>query len=225
MTAPRMPVRPKRNRRLDRLPARGAQRVSGFALRGGHGLQDLPCDRGGERDDHDGEDQPGREHAHAQGRSGEEGKPPRPRRRQHFQLSDDGNEDEDAPEAIDDRRNRGQQLGQKRERRAERARRELREKDRDPERDGRREEHRQEGRVQRAPDERQRAELPRDRVPGLPGPEPKAELRDRELRRPERARRRCRRRAGPPGGRRTPSPGGSRGRRRSDARRRSRARS
>src|SRR5207249_5593712 len=38
----------------------------------------------------------------------------------------------------------------------------------------------QEGRVERAPDERERAELSRDRVPDLSGPEPESELLDRE---------------------------------------------
>src|SRR5262249_16316127 len=50
------------------------------------------------------------------------------------------------------------------------------------ERDRRRDREREKGRVERSPDERKRAEVSRDRVPGLRPPEVQAELRDRKAR-------------------------------------------
>ena len=76
-----------------------------------------------------------------------------PSRESTSSCADERHEDEDAPEAVDDRRNRREQLGQEGERRLAAARGDLREEDRDAERDGRREEHREKRRIERAPDE------------------------------------------------------------------------
>ena len=78
-----------------------------------------------------------------------------------FERADRGHQHEDAPQAVDDRGNRGEQLGEEHERLAQRSRTELGDEDRDAERDRRRDQQRQDRRVERAPDERQRAELAR----------------------------------------------------------------
>src|SRR5207249_3902518 len=62
--------------------------------------------------------------------------------------------------------------------------RQLRDEDRDAEGDRRRDEQRENRRVQRAPDERQRAELPRNGIPPLGAPEVQPELLDRRQRLP-----------------------------------------
>ena len=61
---------------------------------------------------------------------------------------------------------------------------ELGDEDRDAERDRRRDQQREDRRIERAPDERQRAELARDRIPDLGPPEAEAELLNRQHRLP-----------------------------------------
>src|SRR5262249_48388093 len=99
-----------------------------------------------------------------------------------FERTHHGHEDEDAPESVHDRRNRCEQLGEERERLTHPPRRELRQKNGNPERDRRRQEQREERGVQRAPDERPRAELAGDGIPDVVHPESQPEPRDRELR-------------------------------------------
>ena len=124
----------------------------------------------------------GRQHADAERRPAEERHAPHPLGRGDLELAHERHQHEDAPEAVDDRRNRGQQLGQEHQRPAQPLRRELRDEDGDAERDRRRDEQRQDRRIQRAPDERPRAELAGHRIPGLGLPELPAELPDRQPR-------------------------------------------
>ena len=113
-------------------------------------------------------------------------------RRRRLERAHGRHQHEDAPEAVDDRRNRGEQLGQKDERLPQPVRAELRDEDRDAERDRRRDRQRENRRIQRAPDERQRAELAGDRIPDLGAPEVEAELLNRQHRLPRSARSRSR---------------------------------
>ena len=149
-------------RRADRLEARRAERVGAFALRDRHRLQHFARDRRGEGDDHDGEDQRGRQHADAERRTAEERQRRAASPAAHVSSArTSGHQHEDAPQAVDDRRNRGQQLGQEHQRLPQPRRAELGDEDGDAERDRRRDEQREDRRVERAPDERQRAELAR----------------------------------------------------------------
>ncbi len=84
-----------------------------------------------------------------------------------FELPHDRRQHEDAPEAIDDRRNRREQLRQVRQRLPQKPRRELGDEDRDAERDRRGDDQRQDRRVECSPDERQRAEFSGHRIPYL----------------------------------------------------------
>ena len=81
------------------------------------------------------------------------------------ELPHDRHQHEDAPQAVDDRRNRREQLGQEHQRLPQPGRRQLGDVDGDAERDRRRDDQRQDRRVERAPDERPRAELAEHRIP------------------------------------------------------------
>src|SRR4030095_13252868 len=85
------------------------------------------------------------------------------------------------PKAIDDRRNRGEQLGEERERLPQPCRTQFREKDRDAERNRGRQRQCENRRVQRAPDKGTCAKLAGNRVPDIVDPEGEAELCDGEL--------------------------------------------
>src|SRR5581483_7132783 len=87
-------------------------------------------------------------------------------------------------ESVHDRRNRGEQFRQEHERLAQNVGTEFRNENGDAERDRRRDEERQNGRIERAPDERERAELTGNRIPRRRAPELEAELRDRQHRLP-----------------------------------------
>ena len=82
---------------------------------------------------------------------------------------------EDAPQAVHDRGDCGEQFGEEHERRAQARGAELGDEDGNAERDRRGDEQRQDRRVERAPDERERAEIAGHRIPGGRGPESEAE--------------------------------------------------
>ena len=151
----------------DHLPARGAQRQHRFALRVGHGRHHLARKRGDDGQDHDGENDAGGEIAKSGGIVvGEEARPAE-RLNEHriHVLAQQGNEDEDSPQAIDDAGNGGQQLGKKGQRAAQKAGAHFGEEDGDADGQRHRHQQRQERGNQRAIDERQGAEVAVDRIP------------------------------------------------------------
>ena len=166
----------------DRFPARGAQRVRAFPLCLGHRSEHLARDRRAEGHDHDREQDGRRQHPKPQRGTTEERQRAHPLRCAGFQPPDKRDQDEDAPEAVDNGRNGGEELGQEHQRLAEPGGRQLRNVDRDAECDGPRDDQREHGGVQRAPDERPRAELAGNRIPDLGLPELPAELPDRRRR-------------------------------------------
>ena len=97
-------------------PSGGAERVGPLALRLRHLLQHLTRDRRRERDDHDGENHRRRQHADAERRTAEQRQLLQPGRCRRLELAHDRHQHEDAPEAVDDRRNRREQLGQEHQR-------------------------------------------------------------------------------------------------------------
>ena len=112
-----MPRARVEERHPDGLPSRRAERVGAFALRLRNGLQHFARNRRRERNHHDRQDdQRADEHADAEWRAGEKRHALQPRRRIELELADERDQDEDAPEAVDDRRNRREQFGQEHER-------------------------------------------------------------------------------------------------------------
>ena len=120
MMAPVIPVRAKNSDGADGLPARGSKRVRRLALRNRHRLQHLARNSRRERHNHHRQDERRGEHADTERRTAEE--------RQCLQgrsacancnWRTSGHEHEDAPQAVDDRRNGGQQFGEERQRLAQ----------------------------------------------------------------------------------------------------------
>ena len=160
-----------------RFPPRRAERIRALTLRARHRLQHLARDRRRERNDHDRRgSRPADSMPTPSGGPLKSGSARSPVGQRRLERANRRHEHEDAPQAVDDRRNRREQLGQEDERLPQPVRAELGDEDRDAERDRRRDEQRQDRRVERAPDERQRAELAGDRIPDLRAPEVEAEL-------------------------------------------------
>src|SRR5581483_5306706 len=166
----------------DRFVARGAKRVRAFSLGRRNGLQHFTRDRRGEWNDHHRQNHRCRQHAEAERWSREE----RPLAHRVWQRglerSHPRHHDENAPEAVDDRRNRGEELGQEHERLPQDVRTQLGDEHGDADRDWRREDQCEDRRVESAPDERQRAKVADDRVPGFGAPEVEPELANRRHR-------------------------------------------
>ena len=169
------------------LPSGAADAVGGFLQHGRHDIEHIARDRGDEGEHHDREDQARRQDADAVGRASKQ-------RRQHGDIAEDGNqgwlqgllqerrEYEQAPDAVDDAGNAGQQLngdpngppqphwaqlGQKHS-------------DQQPDRD--RDQHRNKRRDEGAVDRRERAEFLHNRVPALLDKEVEAESAERRQR-------------------------------------------
>ena len=123
---------------------------------------------------------PGRQHADAVGRAGEQ-------RRQHRDIAEgrdqerlhvllqERREHEQAPDAVDDARNAGEQLDRDADRPAQPHRAQFGQEDRDQQADRHRDQHRDQRGDERAVDRRQRAELLGHRIPALADQEAEAE--------------------------------------------------
>ena len=85
--------------------------------------------------------------------------------KRHDVVAKKRNQNEETPQAVDDARNRGEQIDEKRDRLAHPARREFREKNRDADRERRRDEERDDRRDHRAENRRRRPNWPLHRVP------------------------------------------------------------
>jgi hypothetical protein len=117
MAAPVMPAREYGSTRdPDHLPARGAERQRGLLVLDRHGGHHLAGDGGDDRQDHDRQDQPGDEVV----RAGDVAADERQERERvaepllgRLELRD---QHEHAPQAVDDRRDGGEQLDQDRQR-------------------------------------------------------------------------------------------------------------
>ena len=212
-----IPGRPKRSGRLDRLPARRAQGEAASRC-----VAAPPCSTSRATEDVNGITMMARISAAASiptpsGGPEKSGSFRSPVGRQDLRARARRDEHEDAPEAVHDRGDRREQLREECQRRAQRRGAKLREEDGDAERDGRGDQQGEEGRVERAPDERQRAELAGHRIPDFRGPELETEFLESRDETFERAHRRSRRPGERRSGQRTPSPGGNRDHRRSGA--------
>ncbi len=109
----------RQHRHLDHLPARRAERERGLLVIGRHGEDDLTRDRGDDRDDHDREDQAADEEVRARDGGADE-------RQERERVAQPGldrahlrDEDVHAPEPVDDRGHRGEELHQRCERLAQ----------------------------------------------------------------------------------------------------------
>ena len=145
---------------------RGAERVGRFLQPRRHGQEHLAHHRGDERNDHDRQHDAGGQHADAERRPGEQRRrcmrPASPRcaiEPRIDVLGHERHEDEQAPHAVDDRRDAGQQFDRRGDRPAQPARRDFGQEQRDAETDRHRDEHRDQRGDQRAVDRHQRAEL------------------------------------------------------------------
>ena len=162
----------------------GAQRVGRLLQAGGHGEEDFAHHRGNERDHHDRQHDAGREHADAQRRAAEQRAQHRPgahvlvhpgvdvvaqQRRQH----------EQAPHAVDDGRNAGQQFDRRAQRLADPGGGHFGEEQGDAEAHRHRDDHGDGRGDQGAVDGHQRAVLLAHRVPLRGHQEAEAELRER----------------------------------------------
>jgi hypothetical protein len=165
--------------RADRFEPRRAQGVCGFSLSRGNGPEDLARHRRRERDHHDGEDEHRRQHSHSDRRPGEERELSQLLREPDLEFPHERDEHEDPPQAVHDRRDRGEQLRQKDERPAQAPRRELVQIHGDTDRDRSGDQEGENRRIERAPQEGEGAELARHRVPDPARPEAEAELPDR----------------------------------------------
>ncbi len=156
----------------DHLPGRASRAVGGLLQHRRDREEDVAGDRGDEGQDHDRKDQAGGEDADAIGRSGEERGESR-----HIgegvdqpglqRLLEEGREDEEAPDAVNDRRDAGEQLNRRADRPARPVRAELGEEDGDADADRDADEHGDERGDHRAVDRGNGAELLGDRVPAL----------------------------------------------------------
>ena len=124
----------------------------------------------------------GRQHAEPDRRTAEERGLTQVVRHRRFEPAHERHEHEQSPQAIHDRRDGGEELGEENQRLTEPRRTELRQVGRNAERDRRGDDQRENRRIDRAPDERPRAELRRDRIPCVGDPEVEAELANRENR-------------------------------------------
>src|SRR5207247_1283068 len=132
----------------------------------------------------DPDNEAGLQHASTKRRTAQERKLSERLRRRRLERAHGRDQHEDPPKAVDDGWNGGEQLRQKNERLANGGRGELGDEDGDAERDRRRDKQSKDRRIQRAPDERQRAELTRHRIPDFGPPEVEAELLNRQRRLP-----------------------------------------
>ena len=148
----------------DDFPRRAAEAVGRFLEHRRHDLEHVAHHRSDERNDHDRQDDAGRQHADAVGRALEQ-RPDEPhvaeRLRQHrlHVVAEQRREHEQAPHAVDDRRDRGQQLHRRAERALERRRAHLGEEQRDAEAHRDADQQRDRRRDEGAVDRRQRAEV------------------------------------------------------------------
>ncbi len=162
------------------LPARAADAVSRLFQHRRDGVEHLAGDRGDEGKHHDGEDEPGGQHADAIRRPGEELIEHRnfakgvDQHRLHIGLKE-GGEHEQAPDAVDDARDAGEQLNGDADRPAQALGADLGQEDGNAEADGNADQHGDEGSQERAVDRRQGAEFLGDRVPALRSKEVEAE--------------------------------------------------
>ena len=120
--------------------------------------------------DHDGQDDAGRQDADPDRRPGEQRPQHRHRAERGLQRllhvsGQDGREHHQAPHAVDDRRNRGQQLDRGAQRALQPPRRQLGQEQRNAETDGHGDDQRDQRRHQRAVDHHQAAELLLHRIP------------------------------------------------------------
>ena len=147
----------------DDFPGGAADAVGGLLQHRRHGLEHVDRDRGDERQHHDREDQRRVEQAEIGRRAGED----RAQHRNAFEQTDherlevvghERAEHEEAPHAVDDRGNAGEQLDGNADRAAQPLRAELGQEDRDAEADRHRNQHRDHRGDQRAVDRTERAE-------------------------------------------------------------------
>src|SRR5579885_104248 len=164
----------------DHFPSGRAERVGGFFQHTRRRLEHIARNRTDERDYHDREDQPRREHADAVRRTGEKVVQKRNTREQaddrglHVALQK-RRENEQAPDAVDDARDAGQKLDRDCDRLPKRRRTKLGNENRDPDADRNGNSHRDQGSHDRAVDRRKRAELFGNGVPALRGQKFEAE--------------------------------------------------
>ena len=156
----------------DDLGRRRAERIGALLQHRRHGLEHVAHDRGDERQHHDRQDEAGGQHADAERRPGEQqadagNVAERVDQRRLDVLLQKRRQHEQAPDAVDDARDRGQQLDHRAERPLQPDRAQFGDEQRDAERDRDADQHRDRRGDQRAVDRRQRAELLGDRVPGL----------------------------------------------------------
>ncbi len=138
--------------------------------------------------DHDGEDHAGGQHAEAGGRALEQPSDQPDAAEDAGQqrldvIGEEGREHEQSPHAVDDRRNRREQLDRGAERTLQRRRAHFGEEDRDAETDRNADQQRDGGRDERAVDRRERAELAGDGIPDVGDEKCRAELSQRGERR------------------------------------------
>ncbi len=131
----------------DHFPGRRAEAVGRLLQHIRHGFEHVADHRGNEGQHHDGQDQSRRENADAEWRPLEQLAHHRDRPEHIDQprlhvLLQEGREHEQAPDAVDDAGDRGQQLDRDTDRSLEPGRRKLGEEDRDPETERHRHEHR-----------------------------------------------------------------------------------
>ena len=156
----------------EHLPRRAADTVGGLLQHRRHGVEHVARYRGDEGQHHDGEDQTGSQNADPVRRSGEQSRENRKVSKRVDQkrlqgLLQERRENEQAPDAIDDARNAGQQLDGDADGAPQQWRTKLRQEKRDQQSDRDRDQHGDERRDDRTVDRRQRAEPLGDRVPAL----------------------------------------------------------
>src|SRR5581483_2197698 len=164
----------------DHLPGGAAQAVGGLLQHRRHGFEHVAGDRGDVRQHHDAEDDAGGEHADAVGRPGEH---PGQYRHAGEQLDQqrldvflqERRQHEQAPDAVDDAGDAGEQLDRGADRALQPARAQLGDEDGDAHADRDADEHGDQGGDHGAVDRRQRAEFLGDRVPSLGDEEAEAE--------------------------------------------------
>ena len=170
---------------VDHFPGRAAEGVGRLFQCRRHGFKHIARDRSDVRQHHDAENDAGGEHADAVGRPGEQ----RAQERHAFECGDDQRlhvqlqkrrEHKQAPDAVDDARNAGEQLDRGGDRPLERARAQLGNEDRDADGDRNADNHGNDRRDDGAVDRRERAELLGHRVPFFGGEKAEAERLERQ---------------------------------------------
>ena len=159
----------REDRHPDHFPAGCPQGYGGLLLALRHGQEHLLGDGGDDRHHHDHQDEHGGEHAHPVGCTREE------REKAEVVVQErldgplqPGSHDQHPPEAVDDARDRGEELNQGGDQPPHFFRRDLGDEDGGADREGGGEQERQDGGNHRAPEVGEGAEIPLDRIPVPP---------------------------------------------------------